>query len=133
MLNSPSCTTAPLASLLSSVAPSSWTGLPAPLTNVMNDPCPSRSNPQQAAQKLNSASETLKKENTKLWIFPEGTRFSEKNLKMLSFARLLFILIFIVQEWGQKYRDASIQERCFPCGCEFKSAYPTNRYKSLRI
>lgn len=33
-----------------------------------------RSNPQQAALKLNSVSENLKEEKTKLWIFPEGTR-----------------------------------------------------------
>ena len=76
LLSSPSCTTALLASLLFSVAPSSWTGPPAALINVMNDQCLSRSNPQQAALKLNSASETLKEENTKLWIFPEGTRYT---------------------------------------------------------
>ena len=82
LLSSPSCTTAPLASLLSSVAPSLWTGPPSPW--LTNDQCPSRSNPQQAALKLNSASATLKEENTKLWIFPEGTRYSEKNLKMVA-------------------------------------------------
>ena len=40
--------------------------------------------------------------------------------------------IFVVKEWGQEHRDASFQERCFPCGCEFKSTYPTYRSVLLR-
>ena len=35
--------------------------------------------------KLNSVSENLKDENTKLWIFPEGTRCSENKLKLFDF------------------------------------------------
>jgi len=49
-----------------------------------------RSNPQQAARKLNSASKTLKEEKTKLWIFPEGTRNGDKSVEMLPFKKGAF-------------------------------------------
>jgi len=52
--------------------------------------CSSRSNPQQAARKLNSASKTLKEEKTKLWIFPEGTRNGDKSVEMLPFKKGAF-------------------------------------------
>ena len=43
-----------------------------------------------AAAKLNLATQTLKEEKTKLWIFPEGTRNGDKNIEMLPFKKGAF-------------------------------------------
>ena len=48
-----------------------------------------RSNPQQAALKLNSISENLKEEKTKLWIFPEGTRYWGKIFEESTFFEIV--------------------------------------------
>ena len=48
-----------------------------------------RSNPQQAALKLNSVSENLKEEKTKLWIFPEGTRYWGKIFEESNFFEIV--------------------------------------------
>lgn len=49
-----------------------------------------RRNPQEAAIKLNKVGHTLKQEKIKLWVFPEGTRNSDKNTIMLPFKKGAF-------------------------------------------
>jgi len=49
-----------------------------------------RSNPKSAAEKINSVAQTLKKEKIKLWVFPEGTRNSDKSIDMLPFKKGAF-------------------------------------------
>lgn len=49
-----------------------------------------RSDPKMAAIKLNSVARTLKEHQVKLWIFPEGTRNTDKNIEMLPFKKGAF-------------------------------------------
>lgn len=49
-----------------------------------------RSNPQLAAERLNTVSRRLKEEKIKLWIFPEGTRNGDKDVPMLPFKKGAF-------------------------------------------
>jgi len=49
-----------------------------------------RSDPKTAANKLNNVARSLKEREVKLWIFPEGTRNSDKNIEMLPFKKGAF-------------------------------------------
>lgn len=49
-----------------------------------------RRNPKLAAVKLNNVAQTLKADKVKLWVFPEGTRNSDKDIEMLPFKKGAF-------------------------------------------
>jgi len=45
---------------------------------------------EQATAKINSVGQTLRSNNTKLWVFPEGTRNSDKSVPLLPFKKGAF-------------------------------------------
>jgi len=49
-----------------------------------------RRNPKLAAVRVNTVAQTLKAEKVKLWVFPEGTRNSDKDIEMLPFKKGAF-------------------------------------------
>jgi len=49
-----------------------------------------RRNPKLSAEKMNCVAHTLKADRVKLWVFPEGTRNSDKNIEMLPFKKGAF-------------------------------------------
>jgi len=49
-----------------------------------------RKNPKLASEKLNSVAKTMKEDKVKLWVFPEGTRNSDKDIEMLPFKKGAF-------------------------------------------
>eukprot|EP00092_Neocalanus_flemingeri_P023329 GFUD01025293.1.p1 GENE.GFUD01025293.1~~GFUD01025293.1.p1 ORF type:complete len:259 (-),score=82.31 GFUD01025293.1:164-940(-) len=49
-----------------------------------------RKDPKLAAVKLNCVAQTLKVDKVKLWVFPEGTRNSDKEVEMLPFKKGAF-------------------------------------------
>lgn len=49
-----------------------------------------RTKTEEATNKINSVASTLVPENVKLWVFPEGTRNSDKNVSLLPFKKGAF-------------------------------------------
>lgn len=49
-----------------------------------------RRNLKEATQKINSVGKTLTPDQVKLWVFPEGTRNSDKKLSLLPFKKGAF-------------------------------------------
>ena len=49
-----------------------------------------RTKTEEATTKINSVASTLVPENVKLWVFPEGTRNSDKNVSLLPFKKGAF-------------------------------------------
>ena len=49
-----------------------------------------RRNLREATEKINSVGETLVPDQVKLWVFPEGTRNSDKKVSLLPFKKGAF-------------------------------------------